>query len=192
MLNSTASSANTLFKKLTANLSKWSKLQYVPTVQDKNSNNASSRHSPSFQNIPSKYAQDSPEWVYDQPKHITKMRTYQWRIWSFCGKCGCNGKWVCTHTESTHQNSDFLQRKGVTQSESSQSSRGRLYDRPYADQDYSRSRFHRHGTSPSCSRTPPALGPHLLYMTEVAACHSETPLLLAHKPSCYCLMKLMP
>jgi hypothetical protein len=109
MLTSTVSSTNMLFETLTSNLSKLSKIQYTSYNKDKMYTNAFSRHSPLSMNMPSKYAQDSPDWVYIQPKNLQETHAYRGQIWSFCGKCGCNGKWICTHTKATHWSSDFLQ-----------------------------------------------------------------------------------
>lgn len=49
------------------------------------------------------YGNDNPPWVYDAPKDMSQMWTFRSRVWSYCGKCGRDGKWVCTHIDATHK-----------------------------------------------------------------------------------------
>jgi hypothetical protein len=54
-----------------------------------------------------------PHW-FDKPTKDPKQ-TYQhenW-VWHWCPKCGDGGKWVCTHSASTHSDNFVKKRKGV-------------------------------------------------------------------------------
>lgn len=52
----------------------------------------------------SRYNQNNnPDWIFDQPEDLTKPRYFNGRHWYFCTKCGRNGRWVCTHDNTTHR-----------------------------------------------------------------------------------------
>ncbi len=88
-------------------------------------------------------------------KNLQETQTYRGCIWSFCGKCGRNGKWVCTHTKATHRSSKCLQWKVTPTPESSYYNWGRSNNRSDNDNESHKSCFGHHGSSPSRSRTPP-------------------------------------
>jgi hypothetical protein len=100
------------------------------------------------------FAYDSPDWVYDKPNDPKETRAYRGRLWSFCPKCGHDGKWVCTHTAMTHRSSEFLSHKSTYKGDSPHDYRGRSIDRRNRDQDYAKQPG---GSSRSRSRTPPVL-----------------------------------
>ena len=56
-------------------------------------------------------SQLSPEWVQDPPTYPDQIRHYYGRYWHFCSKCGQQGRWVCTHTDSTHDDNAFSTRR---------------------------------------------------------------------------------
>jgi len=49
--------------------------------------------------------QQTPIWVNDPPTYPDQIRHHNGRYWHFCTKCGSHGRWVCTHTDSTHDDS---------------------------------------------------------------------------------------
>jgi hypothetical protein len=46
---------------------------------------------------------NNPDWLFTPPTDLNEVRTYKGRQWSFCTKCGRNGRWVCTHSDDTHR-----------------------------------------------------------------------------------------
>jgi len=44
----------------------------------------------------------TPEWLLDAPADLDQIKYFNRRYWHFCTKCGKNGRWVCTHTDATH------------------------------------------------------------------------------------------
>jgi hypothetical protein len=53
----------------------------------------------------------SPEWIYDCPAYPDQIKHYNNRYWHFCTKCHAPGKWVCTHTTETHDDSILPSRR---------------------------------------------------------------------------------
>ncbi len=51
------------------------------------------------------YGNDNPPCIYEAPEDSTQKHTFHGRTWYFCTKCGRTGKWVCTHTDTTHRSS---------------------------------------------------------------------------------------
>jgi len=47
----------------------------------------------------------TPDWIYDSPAYPDQIRMHNGKYWHYCSKCGNNGRWVCTHTEATHEDS---------------------------------------------------------------------------------------
>ena len=45
---------------------------------------------------------DTPEWLLRPPTMKGQIKHFNGRDWHFCTKCGKNGRWVCTHTDDTH------------------------------------------------------------------------------------------
>jgi len=88
---------------------------------------------------------------YGAPPNLSQPRYYNGRQWHFCTKCGGNGWWVCTHTNSTHRASD---------NDLDYSS----MDRQRGGSHTSGSRYHRdsfdHRTRDSCQHSPCAKGNH--------------------------------
>jgi hypothetical protein len=52
-----------------------------------------------------------PDWYHNPPSHHGQTHTHDNRVWHWCPKCGDNGKWVCTHMASQHQDSFTRKRK---------------------------------------------------------------------------------
>jgi hypothetical protein len=50
-------------------------------------------------------SQDTPEWLLKPPTSQGQIKHFNGRDWHFCTKSGCNGRWVCTHTDATHNDS---------------------------------------------------------------------------------------
>lgn len=114
LLQTTAQGTNKIFEQLTVNSSK---ISNYSTSQ--NNNQGWCRDTPpgnyqwSQEDQNKRYGSNSPEWVYDKPTDLQETCTHRGGIWSFCPKCGHNGKWVCTHTSATHWSSAFINRKNV-------------------------------------------------------------------------------
>jgi len=111
MLHSTTLGTAKVFEQLTVNLSKLSGNHNLnPNGQGWHREASSGNGQRHQEDQHRHYMSDSPDWVYEKPNEAHETRTYRGRIWSFCPKCGHNGKWVCTHTATTHRSSEFLQR----------------------------------------------------------------------------------
>lgn len=50
------------------------------------------------------YNVDTPDWLLQPPNHPGQIKHFNGRDWYFCTKCGCQGRWVCTHMDETHDN----------------------------------------------------------------------------------------
>jgi hypothetical protein len=54
-----------------------------------------------------------PQWFDKPPKDPNQTYHHENRVWHWCPKCGDSGKWVCTHSASTHSDNFVKKRKGV-------------------------------------------------------------------------------
>jgi hypothetical protein len=101
----------------------------------------------------------TPEWVFDKPTYPDQIRVFNNRYWHFCNKCGTNGRWVCTHTNETHQESTtatathhgMSRRFSASDPSDSYSRRSRSPGREYSVDSRHRYRGHDHR---SRSRSP--------------------------------------
>jgi hypothetical protein len=50
----------------------------------------------------SNHSNQTPEWLLDAPTDPEQIKYFNGRYCHFCTKCGKNGRWVCTHTDATH------------------------------------------------------------------------------------------
>ena len=104
MLHSTTQGTAKVFKQLTVNLSKLSGNHNLnPNGQGWHREASSGNGQRHQEDQHRHYMSDSPDWVYEKPNEAHETGTYRGRIWSFCPECGHNGKWVCTHTATTHR-----------------------------------------------------------------------------------------
>jgi hypothetical protein len=46
--------------------------------------------------------QQHPDWLFEPPQYPDQIKFFNGRYWHFCPHCGQQGRWVCTHTASTH------------------------------------------------------------------------------------------
>ena len=59
-----------------------------------------------------------PDWMQAPPRFPTETHQWKNREWTFCTKCAHGkGRWVCTHTTTTHQD-DFKSRRRTEQRDS--------------------------------------------------------------------------
>jgi hypothetical protein len=54
-----------------------------------------------------------PHWFDKPPKDPTQTHQFENRTWNWCPACGPSGKWVCTHTATTHSDNYMKKRKGT-------------------------------------------------------------------------------
>jgi hypothetical protein len=47
----------------------------------------------------------TPEWLLDALDDLEQIKYFNGRYWHYCTKCGRNDRWVCTHTNATHDDS---------------------------------------------------------------------------------------
>jgi hypothetical protein len=104
ILQGTVQGVQMLFDQLSANLTKLTKMHQASS--NSNQDNYRDNGQWHFLHI------DNPDWVYDAPSDLSQRRTFQGRVWSFCMKYGHHGKWVCTHTDSSHRCSDAHSKEG--------------------------------------------------------------------------------
>ena len=52
-----------------------------------------------------------PAWFDRPPDNPNQTHNHENRVWRWCPKCGDNGKWVCTHTATTHTDNFVKKRK---------------------------------------------------------------------------------
>jgi len=81
-----------------------------------------SRYRPNTRPTPRQTNQQTPAWVYDQPSYPAEIRQYNGKYWHFCTKCSTQGRWVCTHTDDTHEDSAYSSCRLAVRDN---------YDRPY-------------------------------------------------------------
>jgi hypothetical protein len=162
MLQSTKDGSTQFFQTLAANFNEITKRQKDITKEQRNLRE-------------DKYQSNNPDWLFMQPADLSEVRTYKGRQWSFCTKCGRNGRWVCTHNDSTNwvahprEYNDFDNYR-CPHRESYHDTHYRADDSRYCDTyasrdyNYRRDRDHRsrdsRSRSPvtSRSRTPPPRG----------------------------------
>lgn len=53
-----------------------------------------------------------PHWFDKPPKDPNQTYQHENRAWHWCTRCGPTGKWVCTHSTSTHTDNFVKKRKG--------------------------------------------------------------------------------
>lgn len=94
LLQGNTQGVQTLFDQLSANLTKLTKMYQASSkfYQDSYKDHGQKR----FLN------NNNPDWVYEAPTDLSQQRTFRGRVWTFCMKCGRHGKWVYTHTNSSH------------------------------------------------------------------------------------------
>jgi hypothetical protein len=102
MLKSTKTNSAQVFQEIAANFSEFNRRQ-----RDINNDfrNAQRQQYNNYNN--------NPEWIFDPPTNLNKVRNFNGRAWHYCSKCGRNGRWVCTHTDSTHRSSTTDNRRSL-------------------------------------------------------------------------------
>lgn len=110
-------------------------------------------------------SQDTPDWLLKPPSIMGQIKHFNGRDWHYCTKCGRHGRWVCTHTDDTHNdsrryntNSDYRRSPSpnayTNRQASSHTNRDGYYDRSRSPVYYdSRSSAHRQSNR-SRSRSP--------------------------------------
>ena len=176
LLQSTTQGTAKVFKELTANLSKLSSNQTLNHNGQGWHREVSSGNSQQHQEDQHRhYMSDSPDWVYEKPSDAHETQTYRGKIWSFCPKCGHNGKWVCTHTATTHRLSEFLHQKTIYNDDDGSTTRGRPIDRSARGFDNRRAPYYNREQAHSRSRTPPSCSGSPLHNRSRSVSFKNTP-----------------